>query len=113
VPNIFLLLACSIKLPLELWSCNTVPGKDLGKLQCNCAFYNIGLAFKAALYRKTNAIKGTVHRFWLRVVSLDRPFLKVPKREIFDGTDCPDFYTMKSLRVGDFGVKIKNIYTNI
>jgi hypothetical protein len=35
--------------------------------------------------------------------------LKVPKREIFDRTDFPDFYTIKSLRVGDFGVKIKKI----
>ncbi len=34
-------------------------------------------------------------------------YLKVPKREIFDRSDFPDFYTMKSLRVGDFGVKIK------
>ncbi len=33
--------------------------------------------------------------------------LKVPKREIFDRSDFPDFYIMKSLRVGDFGVKIK------
>ncbi len=31
----------------------------------------------------------------------------MPKREIFDRSDFPDFYTMKSLRVGDFGVKIK------
>jgi hypothetical protein len=31
----------------------------------------------------------------------------VPKREIFDCSDFPDFYTIKSLRVGDFGVKIK------
>ena len=35
--------------------------------------------------------------------------LKVPKREIFDRSDCPDFYTIKCLRVGDFGVKIKKI----
>ncbi len=34
-------------------------------------------------------------------------YLKVPKREIFDGSDFPDFYTIKSLRVGDLGVKIK------
>ncbi len=27
--------------------------------------------------------------------------------------DFPDFYTIKSLRVGDFGVKIKNFYKNI
>ncbi len=31
----------------------------------------------------------------------------VPKCEIFDRSDFPDFYTIKSLRVGDFGVKIK------
>ncbi len=36
--------------------------------------------------------------------------LKVPKREIFDRSDFPDFYTTKSLRVGDFKVKIKKIY---
>ncbi len=33
--------------------------------------------------------------------------LKVPKREIFDRSDFTDFYTIKPLRVGDFGVKIK------
>ncbi len=32
--------------------------------------------------------------------------LKVPKREIFDRSDFPDFYTIKFLREGDFGVKI-------
>ncbi len=37
------------------------------------------------------------------------PSLKVPKLEIFDRSDFPDFYTIKSLRVGDFGVKIKKI----
>jgi hypothetical protein len=35
--------------------------------------------------------------------------LKVPKREIFDRSDFPDFYTIKSLREGDFGVKIEKI----
>ncbi len=39
--------------------------------------------------------------------------LKVPKREIFDRSDFPDFYTIKSLRVGDFGVKRKKILQNI
>jgi hypothetical protein len=40
--------------------------------------------------------------------------LKVPKREIFDRSDFPDFYTIESLRVGDFGVKIKKkIYKNL
>ncbi len=33
----------------------------------------------------------------------------MPKPEIFDRSDFPDFYTIKSLRVGDFGVKIKKI----
>jgi hypothetical protein len=37
----------------------------------------------------------------------------VPKREIFDRSDFPDFYTMKSLRLGDFGVKIKKKCKNI
>jgi hypothetical protein len=36
--------------------------------------------------------------------------LKVPKREIFNHSDFPDFYTIKSLRVGDFGVKIKKFF---
>ncbi len=39
--------------------------------------------------------------------------LKVPKREIFDRSDFPDFYTIKPLRVGDFGVKIENKFKNI
>jgi hypothetical protein len=40
-------------------------------------------------------------------------WLKVTKREIFDRSDFPDFYTLKSLRVGDFGVKITNFLKNI
>ncbi len=39
--------------------------------------------------------------------------LKVPKREIFDSSDFPDFYTIESLRVGDFVVKIKKNFKNI
>ncbi len=38
--------------------------------------------------------------------------LKVPKREIFDRLDFPDFYTIKPLWVGDFGVKIKKKLKN-
>jgi hypothetical protein len=38
---------------------------------------------------------------------------KVPKCEIFDRSDFPDSYTIKSLRVGDFGVKIERILKNI
>jgi hypothetical protein len=39
--------------------------------------------------------------------------LKVPKREIFDRSDFPDFYTIKCLRVSDFGVRIKKNFKNI
>jgi hypothetical protein len=41
-----------------------------------------------------------------KVKYVKKSLLKVPKREIFDRSDFPDFYTIKSLRVGDFGVKI-------
>ncbi len=34
--------------------------------------------------------------------------LKVPKCEIFDRSDFHDFYTIKSLWGGDFGVKISS-----
>ena len=44
------------------------------------------------------------------ILILDTPTpLKVPKCEIFDRSDFPDFYTIKSRREGDFGVKIKKI----
>ncbi len=40
--------------------------------------------------------------------NLGHPFyLKVPKCEIFNRSDFPAFYTIKSRREGDFGVKIK------
>ncbi len=39
--------------------------------------------------------------------------LKMPKREMFDRSDFLDFYTMKSQRVGDYGVKIKINFKNI
>jgi hypothetical protein len=38
--------------------------------------------------------------------------LKVPKREIFDRSDFPDFYIIKSLCGGDFGVKKENLFKN-
>jgi hypothetical protein len=43
----------------------------------------------------------------LRMPSSVPLMLKVPKREIFNRSDFPDFYTIKPLRVGDFEVKIK------
>jgi hypothetical protein len=39
--------------------------------------------------------------------------LKVPKCEIFDRSDFHDFYPVKSLWEGDFGVKIKCFKKNI
>jgi hypothetical protein len=39
--------------------------------------------------------------------------LKVPKCEIFDRSDFHDFYTIKSLWEGNFGVKIKCLKKNI
>ncbi len=48
-----------------------------------------------------------------RLPGLTTRLFKVPKREIFDRSDFPDFYTIKSLRVGNFGVKIKKKFTNI
>ncbi len=41
--------------------------------------------------------------------SRDTVPLKVPKCEIFDRSDFPDFYTIKSRQEGDFGVKIKKV----
>jgi hypothetical protein len=41
-----------------------------------------------------------------------RCLFKVPKREIFDRSDFPDFYTIKSSRVGDLLVKILTYYFN-
>jgi hypothetical protein len=38
--------------------------------------------------------------------------LKVPKREIFDHSDFPDFYTIKSSWVVDLLVKIFTYYLN-
>ena len=41
------------------------------------------------------------------MISLIQIISKVPKCEIFDRSDFRDFYTIKSRREGDFGVKIK------
>jgi hypothetical protein len=44
--------------------------------------------------------------------SLFLHILKVPKREIFDRSDFPDFYTIKSSWVGDLLVRILTYYFN-
>ena len=41
-----------------------------------------------------------------------KSILKVPKREIFDRSDSPDFYTIKSSCVGDLLVKILTYFFN-
>ncbi len=41
------------------------------------------------------------------------PPLQVPKCEIFDRSDFHNFYSIKSLWEGDFGVKIKKYFKNI
>ncbi len=56
------------------------------------------------LFRAYAVLKLTVYMIFI--------FLKLPKREIFVRLGFPDFYTIKSLRVGDFGVKIKTIFKN-
>jgi hypothetical protein len=38
---------------------------------------------------------------------------QVPKGEICDRSDFHDFYTIKSLWEGDFGVKIRILFKNI
>ncbi len=50
---------------------------------------------------------------YIRVYSPSFLILKVPKCEIFDHSDFHDFYAIKSLRVSDFGVKIKICLKNI
>ncbi len=43
----------------------------------------------------------------VHALPIDIFHLKVPKCEIFDRSDVHDFYPIKSLWEGDFGVKIK------
>jgi hypothetical protein len=51
--------------------------------------------------------------FIARLLSANRTLLKVPKCEIFDSSDFPYFYTIKSSCVGDLVVKIKKNILNI
>jgi hypothetical protein len=76
----------------------------LSLFTCFNSSNGINLQFtKMATPRKQETKEGLQNRVDL----ICCPTLKVPKREIFDRSDFPDFYTIKSLRVGDFGVKIK------
>ncbi len=50
---------------------------------------------------------------WVELaVRTQSAFLKVPKCEIFDRSEYPDFYTIKSSWVGDLVVKILTYYFN-
>jgi hypothetical protein len=56
-----------------------------------------------------------VYSIYLQLRKVDifsLPALKVPKREIFDRSDFPDFYRIKSSWVGDLVVKILTYYFN-
>ncbi len=50
--------------------------------------------------------------FSLNLVSCGGLYLKVPKREIFDRSNFPDFFTIKSSWVCDLAVKILTYYFN-
>ncbi len=39
--------------------------------------------------------------------------LNAPKCDIFDRSDCHDFYTIKSPREDDFGIKIFFLFVNL
>ena len=60
-----------------------------------------------SLYTKLQNSRYTIQRGFEK----NEP-LKVPKREIFDRSDFPDFYTIKSSWVGDLLVKILTYYFN-
>jgi hypothetical protein len=106
------------------WSDTILPNPGDLDRETNCICWWVEEVFFLLLFffsfcspRTENRIqhkKGRLFKNWMepkrKVVCVHHP-LKVPKREIFDRSDFPDFYTIKSLRVGDFGVKIKKIFT--
>ncbi len=75
---------------------------------------NVSAIFLRLMFRLSCA--GNLFQGFLKVLqirTLKRViFLKVPKREIFDRSDFPDFYTLKSSWVGDLLVKIWTYYFN-
>ena len=82
---------------------------------CNCAVGVQGI-WSFGEYRPFESDIGAMQYWPSKLPFLETKLtiaLKVPKREIFDRSDFPDFYTIKSLSVGDFGVKIKKNLKNI
>jgi hypothetical protein len=51
-------------------------------------------------------------QFWFNDQITRKTSLKVPKREIFNRSDFPDFYTIKSSWVGELLVKVLTYYFN-
>ncbi len=77
----------------------------------NKKFYT---AFKIIFIPRSLSIRRTILSL-LKMVQQNfflNETLKVPKREIFNRSDFPDFYIIKSLCVGDFGVKINFVKKN-
>ncbi len=73
------------------------PNSQIVMLFCQTIILIMLLAFRVLVTVRVT-VMGHAHD--------QRSYLKVPKREIFDRSDFPDFYTIKSLREGDLGVKI-------
>jgi hypothetical protein len=65
------------------------------------------LVAEAASFDKKELCRSDTSRHFFPHYSTTRlASLKVPKREIFDRSDFPDFYTIKSSWAGDLVVKI-------
>jgi hypothetical protein len=59
---------------------------------------------------KTKKVNYVTRNVALYFLLLREDILKVPKREIFDRSNFPDFYAIKSSWVGDLVVKILTYY---
>ncbi len=79
-----------------------------------CGFFwqsRLDLIYLGRLLRPS-VVKSVLRIYNRRQKVIFFSFLKVPKREIFDRSDFPDFYTIKSSWVGDLLVKILTFYFN-
>ncbi len=80
--------------------------------QRNPPFFSMAIVWDNKMETERKKSQSSMFNNWT-TGDMDESCLKVPKRETFDRSDFPDFYTIKSLRVGGFGVKIKKILQNI
>jgi hypothetical protein len=81
----------------------------LSKRLSYACFTELPLTMKIVL----NSNLGQSHFGWLCLTMYANKNLKVPKCESLDRSDFHDFYPIKSLWEGDFGVKIKCLKKNI